>query len=393
MASIKQRSNGSWQAKVRRKGYPEQSRTFDRKTDAEAWARSVERDMDIGAFVSRREAENTTFGAAVDRYIRECVPKLRAQRQPTSMLTNLKERFGEYSLVAIQPAMLAAYREERLQVVKPQTVKHELGHITRVFKACQMDWGIPFPQGIPTAAIRKPKLPAGRTRRFQGDEEALLLAGINPLNAPWFKAAITLSVETAARKSELLSMAWADIDLESGVVKLRGMHGRETKNGRLYREVPLSERAVEVLKSLPKSVTGKVLPISASALDSAWKRLLRRCRREAIHGELGKRLQEQGIDSQLEIRALVYKKREPLQVTQLLLEEIERTNSKFLDLHWHDLRHEAVSRMASRMNTASVLAIVGQQSLKMLNRYNHPHIEDLVRELRRSNTSPLGGHH
>lgn len=188
-------------------------------------------------------------------------------------------------------------------------------------------------------------------------------------------------------------MAWADVDLESGFVRLRGMHGRETKNGQMYRDVPLSERAVEVLQALPKSPTGKVLPISASALDSAWDRLLRRCRRDAVHGQLAKCLQEQGIDSQSEIRALVYKKRESLQVTQALLEEIERTNSKFLDLHWHDLRHEAVSRMASRMNTSSVLAVVGQQSLKMLNRYNHPHIEDLVRELRRSNISPLGGHH
>jgi integrase len=273
LASIKQRSSGSWQAKVRRQGYPEQSRTFDRKTDAEAWARSVERDMDVGAFVSRREAENTSFGEAVDRYIRECIPKLRAQRQPTSMLAKLRERFGEYSLVAIQPAMLAAYRDERLQLVGPQTVKHELGLITRVFKACQMDWGIPIPQGIPTAGIRKPKLPPGRTRRLQGDEETLLLAGIDPSKSPWFKAAFTLAIETAARQSELLSMSWADVDLENGFVRLRGMHGRETKNGQVYREVPLSEQAVEVLQALPKSATGSVLPISASALDSAWDRL------------------------------------------------------------------------------------------------------------------------
>lgn len=127
MASVKQRPSGTWQAKVRRLGFPDQSKTFARKTDAEAWARAVEREMDVGSFVSRNKAENTTFGEAVDRYLAEVVPKLRAQRQPTSMLLKLKERFGEYSLVAIQPSMLAAYRDERLRAVGPQTVTHELG--------------------------------------------------------------------------------------------------------------------------------------------------------------------------------------------------------------------------------------------------------------------------
>jgi hypothetical protein len=46
-----------WQAKIRRHGFPTQSKTFDRKADADAWARSLEGEMDRGAFIDRRPAE------------------------------------------------------------------------------------------------------------------------------------------------------------------------------------------------------------------------------------------------------------------------------------------------------------------------------------------------
>ena len=381
MASVKQRPSGAWQAKVRRLGFPDQSKTFARKTDAEAWARAVEREMDVGSFVSRNKAENTTFGDAVDRYLAEVVPKLRAQRQPTSMLLKLKERFGEYSLVAIQPSMLAAYRDERLRAVGPQTVTHELGLVNRVFKACQLDWGIPLPQGIPTAGIRKPKLPPGRDRRLEGDEEAILLRSLGQSATPWMKAAFVLAIETAARRSELLSLAWQEVDLTRRVARIRGVDGRATKNDQRYRDVPLSTRAVATLAQLPRSTTGRVLPITADALDSAWDRLIARCRREHVHGVLTRKLEEQGIDAAREIRALVYKRRAPLDITLKLLAEVDRVEVRFLDLHWHDLRHEAVSRLAERLQMHELMKVTGQKTAKMLARYYHPRAEDLAAKL------------
>ena len=98
MAVITQRESGAWQAKIRRLGWPSLSKTFDRKTDADAWARATEREMDVGAFINRDDAERTTFKDAADRYIREVLPGKRAQVQPKYMLARLCEHFGPYSL-------------------------------------------------------------------------------------------------------------------------------------------------------------------------------------------------------------------------------------------------------------------------------------------------------
>ena len=67
MATIKKREYGRWQAKVRRKGYPDQSRTFDTKNAAETWARDVERSMDRGVFQSTSDAEQTLFKDQIGR--------------------------------------------------------------------------------------------------------------------------------------------------------------------------------------------------------------------------------------------------------------------------------------------------------------------------------------
>ncbi|MBU2832106.1 hypothetical protein [Acidithiobacillus ferriphilus] len=68
MATFQLRGNRQWRAMIRRKGWPEQSRTFDSEADAERWARAVEEEMDRGIFVSRKEAESTTLEEALERY-------------------------------------------------------------------------------------------------------------------------------------------------------------------------------------------------------------------------------------------------------------------------------------------------------------------------------------
>jgi len=68
MATIWKRGNLQWQARIRRKGYLDQAKTFETKADAEMWARQVESEMDRGVFVSRAEAEGTTLHEALERF-------------------------------------------------------------------------------------------------------------------------------------------------------------------------------------------------------------------------------------------------------------------------------------------------------------------------------------
>ena len=124
MARITQRDNGKWQAKIERVGWPGQSKTFRLKKDADAWATAVEREMDRGAFINRDDAERTTFEAAAGRYAAEVLPSKRGSAQDTMRLNRLVEKFGKYSLASISSAMLAAYLDERLKAVSPQTVVH-----------------------------------------------------------------------------------------------------------------------------------------------------------------------------------------------------------------------------------------------------------------------------
>ena len=74
MGTITKRGELQWQAKVRRKGYPAQSRTFSYKEDAEKWVRELERAADTGGVVDRREAEKNTLGAILRRYQTEVTP-------------------------------------------------------------------------------------------------------------------------------------------------------------------------------------------------------------------------------------------------------------------------------------------------------------------------------
>jgi len=71
MASILKRGPYQWQVKIRRRGWPNQTKTFETEEDAKKWARLIECEMDRGLFVSRTEAEKTTIKEALERYRKE----------------------------------------------------------------------------------------------------------------------------------------------------------------------------------------------------------------------------------------------------------------------------------------------------------------------------------
>ncbi|MEZ0246990.1 MAG: site-specific integrase, partial [Methylophilaceae bacterium] len=89
MATIRKRGK-VWQVQVRKKGYPLQSKSFSYKSDAEIWAKGLERDMERGVFVSNSEAEKTTLGDLIDRYIKEVTPTKRSSYNEQQRLKYLK---------------------------------------------------------------------------------------------------------------------------------------------------------------------------------------------------------------------------------------------------------------------------------------------------------------
>ncbi len=326
MASIRCR-NGKWQARVVRKGFPAESGTFATKQDAERWARKIESEIDSGRYVSLTEAQRVTLGDVIDRFIKEVLPGMRSAKDDKIRLSAIMAKpIARHSMATLTAARIAQYRDERLREVKPDTVIRELAFLSSIVNHARREWDINTPN--PVASVRKPKPGAWRDRVLSTDEEARLLTAIEPTGrrSPWTKPLVVLALETAMRQGELLSLRWQDVDLANRVARLP-----LTKNGDA-RTVPLSTKAAETLRQLPRCITGEVFPVRKAALHRVFLRATAR--------------------------------------------------AGLMDFRFHDLRHTAITRMATKLpNVIELSAVTGHRSLSMLRRYYHPAAADLARKL------------
>lgn len=341
MAAIVQRGE-KWQAKVRRDGFPSISKTFSRKTDAEAWARAQESEMDRGAWRDRSSADSTTLYKLLERYLADVVPGKRgADVEALRIKTLMTDKLTLHKLSALSPLVLSEWIEMRAKVVSGSTINRELN----VISAC-INWGrkrLMIQTENPVAGIIRPAQGKARERRLEDGEEARLLAELEvkpreggrltSMQNRWIKPVVLFALETAMRRGELLALKWENVDLKKRVAYLE-----TSKNGD-SRAVPLSSRAVAVLESLKEEKNGvqalpvgKVFKTTADALKKSFERA---CERAGIE-----------------------------------------------DFHFHDLRHEATSRLAEKLpNLIELAAVTGHKDLRMLKRYYHPRAEDLARKL------------
>jgi integrase len=235
--------------------------------------------------------------------------------------------------------------DERLCAVAPSTVQRELSALGGALTWAIKDRLIALPGGNSVSAIRRPPAGKARDRRLEPGEETRLLEALGDRAGDvqgakragayrvgtrnrWMLPLVRFAIETAMRQGELLALRWADVDLDARTAYLA-----DTKNGEA-RTVPLSSRAVAVLEALPRgsSMDGRAFPISAQAVKLAW---VRACKRAGIEG-----------------------------------------------LRFHDLRHEATSRLAEKLpNLIELAAVTGHKDLRMLKRYYHPRASDLAKKL------------
>jgi integrase len=330
MATIRKRGQ-KWEVRIRKKGQSTQSKSFKYKADAAAWIQEIETEMNKGQFVSRKEAESTTLKEALDRFIEEYIPRLKMAANETRRAKAIQKReIASKLMAAIRTKDIADFIKEReSDGVKPNTIRLDLAILSRLFEVAATDWGMESLIN-PVKRARKPKLAGGRTRRLQpapskdekSEEERLLDAC-----ATNFKPVVQFAIETAMRRSEIASLEWNNIDLKRKTAYLR-----DTKN-KSERTVPLSPTAIEILKSIPRNISGPVFGMSENAITIA----MRRARAEA------------GIE----------------------------------DLTFHDLRHEATSRFFENtdLDLLEIAEITGHKNLQMLKRYTHLRAERLAERL------------
>lgn len=303
------------------------AKSFDSKLEAEKWARDLETQVDrFGSAPDTKILETTTLGDLLERYQRDVSPTKRGYVQEIQRIDVLRRHdLAHRTLVGLSQQDIASFRDERLQTVAASTTVRELAILSHVVEVAIRDWGLPLNRNV-VKMVRRPIIRNERSRRLQPDEEQILLAGCDAGKTPCLKTLLIVAVETGMRRSELLGLQWSDTSHNRRVVTLH-----MTKNGD-RREVPLSQRAFQALMDWKEQHTvdaSTIFPLTAGALEQAWRRLLVR----------------------VEIK----------------------------DLRFHDLRHEAVSRLFEKgLNVMEVSSISGHRELRMLRRYSHLRVEDLV---------------
>ncbi|GAB6847566.1 site-specific integrase [Paraburkholderia kururiensis] len=367
MGTITKRGELQWQAKVRRKGFPQVSKTFMYREDAERWVRALEREQETSGFINRREAERNTLGAVLLRYQREVTPTKVKSAAIESVKIDVIMKDTELvgiKMSAINGTALAAWRDRRLKIVSGATVNREIDVLSAVLNHARREWGIHVENPVPY--LRRPAKARARDRRFSADEERYLIAALSGgerkddgtfgrgARNPWLLPLVQLALETAMRRGELLSLHWRNVDLDR-----RTAHLPDTKNGDA-RTVPLSSRAVAILKALPSCPDpdagadslppGPVFPTTPMALRKGFTRAVERAREdyEADCKEAGRRPEPAFLN----------------------------------DVHFHDTRHEATSRIADKLaNILELSAVTGHRDVRMLRRYYHPRAEDIAKKL------------
>ncbi|HEU4458812.1 MAG TPA: site-specific integrase [Methylibium sp.] len=340
--------------KIRRRGFPEVSRSFDvngssqaalrqARRVAESWAADIESEMQRGAFVSRAESEQTTLYECLGRYLAEITPHKKGRVQETSRIRNLqKHPLAKKFMAGIRGADLAVFRDDQLQRVGPASVQRDLAILSHVFNVARREWGMENLSN-PLQVVRKPKLPNGRSRRVTEEE---IDAIVEASESPHLAALVRLAVESAMRRGELISIRWENVNLDKQWLWLP-----DTKND-TGRHVPLSKKAVRLLRKVRDAAgtapKGLVFPMQPDSVSRAFARAVSRARSQ-LTGDL---------------------LRSP------------NGHAPLADLRFHDLRHEATSRLFDRgLHQLEAAAVTGHKDVRMLMRYTHAQAELLAKKL------------
>ncbi len=330
MATIRKLKSGKFEAQVRRKGYAPVSRTFHKKSDAEEWARHTEVKADRGELHTPvKVLAQYMVKDVLERYRDEITVKKRSADTETYILDAfMREPIAKLSLAQITSAHFSTYRDKRLKRVKAGTVNRELSIIKHAFDIAEREWDIPL-RNNPLGKIKKMKVNNARSRRVSAEEYDLLCEAAQDSRNPFALLLIRFAIATGMRRGEILKLRWDEIDYES-----RTLHIPVTKNGHA-RTIPLSGEALAVLDEIQgmKDMDDTLaFPLSDNAAKLVWQRLLRRT----------------GIE----------------------------------DLHFHDLRHEAISRFFEYgLSVPEVALISGHRDFRMLFRYTHLKAEDVAAKL------------
>lgn len=298
------------------------SGTFTTKAAALAW----EAAQRIEIIEGTTSGTGKTLRDALIKYEREVSRKKRSHANEAKRLAYFRTTaMADKKMAEIKAADIAAWRDERLQTVQGSTVNRDLNTLSHVFTIARREWG--WITTSPTKDVERPKEPPHRDRRISEKEIDLICLqlgwdrkkGSTPTTKQHRIAlAFLFAIETAMRAGEICSLAGGDV--QGRVARLH-----ITKNGQ-PRDVPLSAQALAIWKLVPQG-----FELSPAILDA----LFRKAKKAA------------GIDG----------------------------------LTFHDTRHEAITRLARKLDVLDLARMVGHTNINQLRTYYNATAEDIASRL------------
>lgn len=332
--STRKRGDGSAgytaQIRIKRKGVivHTEAQTFDRKPAAVAWLKKRETELAQPGAVEMAGGDDPPLSEVIDRV-------LQAVRQGTTKhrsLTTIKTyHLATLRCSQIGSAEISAFAAEiaAARGVQPQTVENYLAHLNPVFKIAKPLWKYPLsPTAINDARVGLKQLrliSASRERKRRPTLEELdrIMTWLGNrqyvrVTSPPMLRVVAFAIFSTRRQEEICRITWADLDEDGSRILVRDMKDPERKIGNDV-WCDLTPEALAIVKSLPRTAD-RIFPYTTDAVGSAFTRAC----------------QMLGIE----------------------------------DLHFHDMRHEGVSRLFEMGRTIPQVACVsGHRSWKSLQRY------------------------
>lgn len=274
MATIQERQTADgkthYRVMIRLKGYPAQTETFERKTDAKRWATQTEAAIREGRHFGTTEAKRRTLGELLVRYLRDVLPgkAIKSQAAQRTQLLWWKEQLGTHALADVSPALVADYRDRLTREPipprtsdpekagpprhrSPATINRYLAALSHAFTMAVKEWR--WIDANPLLKVAKPKEPRGRVRFLSEEapdgtpgERTRFLAACRASGSPDLYPAVVLCLSTGARQQEVMGLRWGQVNFARRVALLE-----ETKNGE-RRVLPLAGPALGLLRERAK---------------------------------------------------------------------------------------------------------------------------------------------
>ncbi|WP_042226240.1 site-specific integrase [Kingella kingae] len=335
MATIRKKPTGGWVAQVRHRaknGLPAISKAavFPRKADAEAWAAKTEADWQTMRFGG---SPNILFAEVLERYKKEVSPKKRGWKNEINIIERvLKTPLAQVRLPNLSELHFQEWANGRMADIAQSSVRREWNVLSHVCSVASKQWRL-LPENF-MLRLDKPNHGKERTQRVTDDMATAIayVAGFSldclPVKSTQrVAAAFYFGLETAMRGGEMVTLTWDNVFLDR-----RFVHLPDSKNG-YARDVPLSLKAVAILKLLAQvRENERVFNITKGSLDALFRKL--------------------------------------------------RERSDLGDVHFHDSRREALTRLALIFLPMELAKISGHRDLRiLLNTYYAPRAEDLAAKM------------